>query len=214
MAMPDLPQLYLITPSDPSPSAFPETLARVLDAAPVACLRLRMASEDEGEIARMADAVRGLAHVRDIPLVIDRHLRLVQPLGLDGVHLSDGARGVRQARKALGSDAIIGAFCGASRHDGMTAGEAGADYIAFGPVGHTALGTGEPADPDIFAWWSDMVELPVVAEGAVGHEELQSLAPITDFFALGDEIWRSEDPPAALVDIARRISQTAAVPTR
>ena len=78
-------------------------------------------------------------------VVIDDLVALAQRHGLDGVHLTDGAKAVRYARKELGNDAIVGAFCGASRHDGMNAGEMGADYVAFGPAGTTALGTGERA---------------------------------------------------------------------
>ena len=76
-----------------------------------------------------------MAHARDVPLVVADHYRLVARLGLDGVHLSDGARQVRAVRKALGQDAIVGAFAHASRHEGLTAGEIGADYVSFGPVG-------------------------------------------------------------------------------
>ena len=86
-------------------------------------------------MARAADALRPVAHARDVPLVVADHFRLAARLGLDGVHLSDGARQVRAARKALGKDAIVGAFARASRHDGLTAAEIGADYVSFGPVG-------------------------------------------------------------------------------
>ena len=58
------------------------------------------------------------------------------------MHLGDGARQVRAVRKALGADAIVGAFARASRHEGMTAAEIGADYVSFGPVGDTGLGDG------------------------------------------------------------------------
>jgi thiamine-phosphate pyrophosphorylase len=114
------------------------------------------------------------------------------------VHLSDGARSVRAARKALGPDAIVGAFCGASRHDGMSAGEAGADYVSFGPVGATALGSGTRAERELFEWWSEMIELPVVAEGALDALTVASLAPVSDFLAFGEEIWREDDAGAAL----------------
>jgi len=192
------PQIYLVTPSDPSQTAFPDALARVLDTVDVACLRLRMATSLEDDIARMADTLRALAHARDVPIVIDTHLGLVDRLGLDGVHLTDGARSVRKTRKLLGTDAIIGAFCSGSRHDGLNAGEAGADYIAFGPMGETALGSAEPPDHDLFAWWSAVIELPVVAEGALTEDLMRRYAPITDFFAIGDEIWSADDPVATL----------------
>lgn len=194
----DRPQLYLITPPAFELDLFPDRLAAVLDAAEIACLRLSLATRDEDRIARAADALREVAHTRDVALVIDTHLRLVERHGLDGVHLPDGARNIRKARKDLGDDAIVGAFCGASRHEGMGAGEAGADYVAFGPVGDTPLGDGSHAPDDLFAWWSEMIEVPVVAEGALTVERIATLAPITDFFALGEEIWREDDAVAAL----------------
>jgi len=129
--------------------------------------------------------------------VIERHVLMVERLGLDGVHLMDAARSVRKVRKDLGQDAIVGAFCGTSRHDGIGAAEAGADYISFGPVGG-ALGDGTLADHDLFGWWSEMIELPVVAEGGLDEAVIRALAPITDFFAVGEEIWRTEDAAATL----------------
>lgn len=198
-----LPQLYLITPSDFDLMTFPDRLAACLDSTEVACVRLALGSRDEDRIGRSADALREVTHARDVALVIDSHMQLVERFGLDGVHLTDAARSVRQARKALGDDAIVGAFCGDSRHDGMTAGELTADYVAFGPVGATSLGDGIRAEIGLFEWWSMMIEVPVVAEGALDDDLIKALAPHTDFFGLGDEIWSHDDPASALGAIVR-----------
>lgn len=198
MAAPEHPQIYLITPPDFELSSFPKRLASVLDAHEVACLRLSLATRDEDRIARAADAVREVAHARDIAIVIENHLILAERLGLDGVHLTDGARTVRKARKDLGADAIVGAFCGNSRHEGMSAGEAGADYVALGPVGESRLGNGSRAEFDLFEWWSQVIEVPVIAEGALTAELVARFGPVTDFFAIGEEIWSADDPLAAL----------------
>lgn len=205
--MPDAerPQIYLLTPPEFELSAFPARLDEVLDAHDIACLRLTLATRDEDRIARAADAVREVAHAHDVALVIDSHVGLVERLGLDGVHLTDGARSVRKVRKQLGPDAIVGAFCGASKHDGMNAGEAGADYVAFGPAGRTALGDGTLAEYDLFEWWSQMIELPVVAEGALDEATIARFAPVTDFFAIGEEIWREDDAVSALTRLAARM---------
>lgn len=194
----ELPQLYLITPTDFELSTFPDQLGKVLDSTEIACVRLSLATRDEDRISRAADALRAVTHERDVALVIDTHLMLVERLGLDGVHLTDASRSVMKTRKELGEDAIVGAFCGNSSHDGMTAGELGADYISFGPVGDTPLGTGEKAPLDLFQWWSQMIEVPVVAEGALTPELIGQLSPFTDFFGIGDEIWRQDNPVAAL----------------
>lgn len=194
----ELPQLYLVTPPEFELSQFPDQLARVLDSHDTACLRLSMATSDEDRIMRAADACREVAHARDVPIVISEHALMVERLGLDGVHLGDGARRVRKTREDLGADAIVGAFCSASRHDGMNAGEAGADYVSFGPAGTTPLGDGTTAGADLFDWWSQMIEVPVVAEGALDEDLVRALTPVTDFFAIGEEIWRNDDPTAAL----------------
>lgn len=201
MAEPDRPQLYLISPPDFELSVFPPLLARALDAQPVACVRLAMASRDEDRVSRAADALREVTIARDVALVIEEHIGLAERLGLDGVHLADGARSVRKARAALGADAIVGSFCEGSRHNGMSAGEAGADYIAFGPVGETPLGDGTRAEMELFTWWSEVIEVPVVAEGALDLANIRALAPFTDFFGIGEEIWRTEDPIATLADM-------------
>lgn len=198
MSTPEQPQIYLITPPEIELSHFPKDLAKVLDAVDIACLRLSLATRDEDLILRAADVVREVAHRFDVALVIETHVVLAQRLGLDGVHLTDGARSVRMARKDLGADAIVGSFCAQSRHDGMTAGEAGADYVSFGPVGDTVLGDGSQAEPELFQWWSEMIEIPVVAEGGLTPDTVRAIAPMTDFFGIGEEIWREEDPLKAL----------------
>ncbi|WP_347310221.1 thiamine phosphate synthase [Defluviimonas sp. SAOS-178_SWC] len=198
MASTDRPQIYLITPPDFGLETFPDQLARLLDGTEIACIRLAMAGSDADKIGRAADALRLVAHERDVALVVETHVQIAERHGLDGVHLTDGARNVRAARKVLGADAIVGAFCGDSRHEGMNAGESGADYVAFGPVGDLPLGTGTKADRDLFAWWSEMIEVPVVAEGGLTPTLITDLAPVSDFLGIGTEIWSGEDPLAAL----------------
>lgn len=198
MAAEDRPQITLITPPALDLEVFPDRLAAVLDAVEVACVRLSLASRDEDTILRAGDACRLVAHQRDVAIVIDNHVLMVERLGLDGVHLTDGARSVRKVRKDLGDDAIVGAFCGTTRHEGMAAAEAGADYAAFGPVGETALGKGERAAFDLFEWWSEMIEVPCIAEGALTAELVAKFGPVTDFFGVGEEIWTADNPAQAL----------------
>lgn len=197
--MTDAPQLYLVTPPEID-AGFADRLTAVLDAHPIACLRLDMATSDEDRVMRAADTCRDVAHRFDVPLVITDHVALVERLGLDGVHLTD-PRPLRKLRADWGADPIIGAFCGDSRHVGMSAGEAGADYVAFGPVGISTLGAGNRAALELFTWWSEMIEVPVVAQGALDLAAIKALAQATDFIALGEEIWSAEDPAAKLAEL-------------
>lgn len=198
MDMPEQPQLYLITPTELELSSFPDVLASVLDAHPVACVRLTLATKDEDRLSRAADALREVTHARDIALVLSDHTLLADRLGLDGVHLTDAARSVRDTRKALGEDAIVGSFCATSRHDGMSAGEAGADYVSFGPVQASSLGDGSFVELDLFQWWSETIEVPIVAEGGLDEAMVRTLTAYTDFFGIGDEIWNTDHPVKSL----------------
>lgn len=198
MADQDRPQITLITPPAIDLDLFPDRLAAVLDSADIACVRLALAGKDEDMIQRAADACRLVSHARDVAIVIENHVLMVERLGLDGVHLTDGARQVRKIRKELGNDAIVGAFCGVTRHEGMNAAEAGADYVAFGPIGTTPLGNGEQVEFDTIEWWSQVIEVPVITEGALTAELVAKFGPVTDFFGIGEEIWGAEDASAAL----------------
>lgn len=200
MADSERPQIYLITPPALDLEQFPDRLSAVLDSTDIACLRLALATRDEDMILRAGDALREICHARDVALVIENHILMVERLGLDGVHLTDGARSVRKVRKDL-PDAIIGAACGHTRHEGLTAGENGADYIAFAPVGATPLGDGSRAEFELFEWWSEVIEVPVVAEGALTAALIEKFGPVTDFFAIGEEIWSKDAPAKALSDL-------------
>ena len=202
MGTQELPQIYLVTPSILDLETYPVQLAQILDTVDIACLRLGLSSTDEDEIARTADALRDVAHARDIMLVIERHALMVDRLGLDGVHLTDGGRNLRQLRKDMGNDIILGAFCNTSRHEGIGAGEAGADYVSFGPVATSTLGDGNQVDPELLSWWSEMIEVPVVVEGGLTQGIIRNLSNKVDFFAIGPEIWSTEDPLASLQALA------------
>lgn len=188
------PKLYIISPPEFEIERFSEDLKLVLDSVEISCFRLSLSTQDEDVIAKTADVIRHICHSRDVAIVIEDHFLLVQKHGLDGVHLSDGPRNIRQARKVLEKESIIGSYCGNSKHNGLTAGEAGADYISFGPLGNTTLKDGTIANSDLFTWWSTMIETPVVAEGGLNKKVVNDLENVTDFLAFGDELWNENNP--------------------
>ena len=187
-------KLYIVSPAEFEIEEFSDELKLILDSIEISCFRLALSTQNEHVIAKTADVTRDICHSRDVAIVIKDHFLFVEKHGLDGVHLSDGSRNVRKARKNLVKDSIVGAFCGNSKHDGLTAGEAGADYISFGPLSKTTLKDGTIAQNDLFKWWSTMIEIPVVAEGNLNKKVIYSLENDTDFFAFGDELWNEFNP--------------------
>jgi len=117
-------QLYLISPLDVG-GAFPDRLARALDAAPVAAFQFRVKGLDEHQAARLAEPLQAICAARDVAFIVNDSISLAKRLGADGVHLGQSDGEVAEARQRLGRDAQIGVTCHNSRHLAMEAGEAG-----------------------------------------------------------------------------------------
>lgn len=200
-------RLYLVTPDRFDPEALAGLLAPMLAGGAVACVRLDCGQAPEETWVRAANYLMPACHAADVPLVVTDHYRLVGALGLDGVHLSDARASLREVRKALGADRIVGAFGGAERHRGMSLAEAGADYVSLGPVrAEGALGDGAVADDDLFDWWAEMIETPVVAEGGVRPEDLERLGESADFFVPDVGLWSDADPVGRLAAYAAALT--------
>ena len=193
------PKIYLITPTEIDiQGSFPEQLSSVFANFDIACLRIGLSSTDERVLGKTAEILREKCHAHEVAIIIERHMLLVEPFGLDGVHLPDGAKNVSKARKLLGKEAIVGAHCAASQHTGLRAGEIGANYVTFGPVTASKLDGGEFAGAGLFEWWSQMIEVPVVAEGHFDRDSAALIGQYADFLAFGSEIWAHEDPVTEL----------------
>ncbi len=202
--MTDAPcRLYLITPDSPriDTPAFADALASALDAGDVACLQLRRKEADMDALRGASERLQPICHARDVAFIVNDHPVLAAELGADGVHIGLDDGDYASARAAVGPDATIGVSCYDSRHRGIEAAEAGADYVAFGAFFPTT--TKHPrtrADTQILHWWQDMVTVPCVAIGGITPENCGVLAAAgADFVAVVSAVWDHPAGPAAAV---------------
>ena len=199
-------QLYLISPLDVG-SDFPARLARALDAGPVAAFQFRVKGVDEHEAVRLAEPLQAICAERDVAFIVNDSISLAKRLGADGVHLGQNDGDVKDARERLGRDAQIGVTCHASRHLAMEAGEAGADYVAFGAFFPTTTkDTEHRAELSTLSWWQDIFELPCVAIGGITPDNCGQLVRAgADFIAVCGAVWNG-DEEAAVRDFARALA--------
>jgi thiamine-phosphate pyrophosphorylase len=190
-------QLYLISPLEVS-GAFPDHLDRALDAGPVAAFQFRVKGLDEHTAARLAEPLQRLCASHDVAFIVNDSISLAKRLGADGVHLGQGDGDVAEARERLGRSAQIGVTCHASRHLAMEAGEAGADYVAFGAFFPTMTKQVEHhAEPEILFWWQSLFELPCVAIGGITPNNCAPLvAAGADFLAVSGAAWNGDEAAA------------------
>lgn len=183
-------QLYLISPAEVD-AAFTDRLARAFDGGAVSAFQLRIKGLDDHAIARIADPIQKLCAERDVAFLINDSIALAKRLGADGVHLGQDDGDPREARDVLGPDAQIGVTCHNSRHLAMEAGEAGADYVAFGAFFPTTTKeTQYVADLDLLRWWTLLTPIPCVAIGGITPDNAKPLIDSgADFIAVSGAVW-------------------------
>lgn len=191
-------RLYLLTPPSLPPD-FPTALATALDAGDVAAVQLRLKAAPDDTILRAADLLRPIAQARDVALILNDRPDLALKAGADGAHVGADDMDPATARRLLGPDLQLGVSCYDSRDRAMRAGEAGADYVAFGAFHPSPTKTtGFVATPELLAWWSELMELPVVAIGGITAENCGPIVRAgADFLAVTSAVWDHPGGPAA-----------------
>jgi thiamine-phosphate pyrophosphorylase len=192
--------LYLISPLDVRGN-FADRLKAALDGGPVAAFQLRVKNVDQHQAAWLAEPLQAVCAERDVAFIVNDDMALAKRIGADGVHLGQGDGDPRDARALLGPSAQIGVTCHDSRHLAMEAGEAGADYVAFGAFypSTTKVGHHHP-DPAILGWWSTLFEIPSVAIGGITPDNGRPLVEAgADFLAVCGSVWGYPEGPAAAV---------------
>jgi thiamine-phosphate pyrophosphorylase len=190
-------QLYLISPLDVG-GDFPERLVRALDAGPVAAFQFRVKGIDEHEAAALAAPLQAICAEREVAFIVNDSISLAKRLGADGVHLGQDDGSVEEARERLGRDAQIGVTCHNSRHLAMEAGEAGADYVAFGAYFPTTTkDVKHQAELETLELWQLTMEIPCVAIGGITPENCAPLVTAgADFIAVSGAVWNGDEAEA------------------
>ena len=197
-------QLYLISPLDVG-GDFPDRLARALEAGKghVTAFQFRVkgfeGSAGQHEAAALAEPLQRICAEHDVAFIVNDDVALAKRLKADGVHLGQEDGPVSEARDALGMQAQIGVTCHASRHLAMEAGEAGADYVAFGAFFPSTTKQSEHRpEPDLIEWWSGLFEIPCVAIGGITPDNCRPLIEAgADFLAVSGAVWNGDE--AAIV---------------
>lgn len=194
-------QLYLISPTQVD-GDFPDRLERALAAGEglVTAFQFRVKGVDQHEAARLAEPLMAICARHEVAFIVNDSVPLAKRLKADGVHLGQDDGDPKEAREVLGRDAQIGVTCHASKHLAMEAGEAGADYVAFGAFFEsTTKDKGDAQRPtlDTIEWWVKLFEIPVVAIGGITPENCAPLVKAgADFLAVSGGIWNGDEVAA------------------
>ncbi|NBB94307.1 MAG: thiamine phosphate synthase [Planctomycetes bacterium] len=148
----------------------------------------------------MAAELRELTDETGTLLIINDRPDIATIVGADGVHLGQNDLPVRESRRLLRPDAIIGRSCHSIK-EARDAINEGADYVALGPMFATTTKSRPPVGPGLLDEFSQAfteIALPVVAIGGINAENVGDLiARGARIVACCGSVNCAEDPQAA-----------------
>lgn len=182
-------RLMLVTPPILDPGAITFRLMQAFAGGDVAAVLLRLAAGDERSLTERVKALAPPVQAQNVALVVEASAQVASRGGADGVHLTQGAEAVAEARSSLKQERIIGAGGLRSRHDAMDMGEAGVDYVMFGEPRPDGSLPPLPAVIERASWWAEIFETPCIAY-CPDAESVQALIETgAEFVALGEWVF-------------------------
>jgi thiamine-phosphate pyrophosphorylase len=151
-------EIFLIAPTDLAADQLIAALTTTLERDEVSALLLPRGSLGENAYKDLAKRIVPLAQSKGAAVLVEGEPGIVRLLGADGLHVPGGIKAVKEAIAALKPNLIVGAGDIHSRDDAMLKGEAGVDYILFGPLS----GSISAPEREMAQWWAETMEIPSV----------------------------------------------------
>jgi thiamine-phosphate pyrophosphorylase len=140
--------------------------------------------------------------------IVNDRLAICQAVEADGVHLGQSDFPVREARRLLGPQTVIGVSTH-SLDQALQAVKDGADYINVGPIfaTQTKQHAGPPVGLELFERICRRVSIPITVMGGITLDNLdQVLAAGADRIAVVSAVTAADDIAATVREFRRRIS--------
>ncbi len=138
-------------------------------------VQYREKEKSRREIYEESIRLRRLTKEFNAVFIVNDYADIALAVDADGVHLGQDDLPIREARKIMGRDKIIG-ISTHSLEQAIDAEGEGADYIGFGPVFHTITkDAGVPKGTEMLHEIKRQVHIPVVAIGGINLENIRSV---------------------------------------
>ena len=203
--------LYLITDRmQTAGRALPAVVADALRGG-LRAVQLREKNLAAAQLFEIAVELRQLTREYGAKLLVNDRVDVALAAGADGVHLGKGGLPVREARRILGSERLIG-YSAHSADEALQAQRDGADFVTLGPVYHTPSKAqyGEPLGLSALSEAVRVVAIPVFALGGVKHSSVaEVLSAGAHGVALISAIMAAPNPTVETETLLRTIAHHA-----
>ena len=171
-------------------------------------VQLRMKDASIDELLIMGKLIKKECDKYNALFIIDDYVELVNEIGANGVHLGKEDMPIREARKILGKDKIIGGTAN-TFEDIVKHYKDGADYIGLGPLRFTNTKQGlspilgiEGYKDIINKCKANNIDIPIYAIGGIRLEDIEGLQSTGVYgLAISSLILESEDASKTIKEI-------------
>ena len=185
-------------------------LPGLLAGADIAAVLVRLGPTDPRSMISRVKALAPAIQNAGAALLLEGQIEIVARAGADGAHVT-GITALEEALPTLKPDRIAGIGGLTTRHDSMTAGELGADYVLFGEPNAAGKRPSADAIAERLAWWAELFEPPCVGYAATREEAHAFARAGADFVLVGDLVWADPRGAAsALAEIEQAVREAHA----
>jgi len=207
MTLPLLPRLYVVTDRHQlKEGALPDILPLILSL-PGVMLQLREKDLSTRELLALVQAVQVQAALVQSSMLINDRLDVALVVEAAGVHLRADSLPVRQVRKYLGENRIIGVSVH-SVEEVRHCQDAGADFAVLGPVFDTPSkrAFGPPIGLRSLSDACVGCRIPIYAIGGITLDRVNEVREAGAYgVAVISAIWQADDPVQAVKDFTTRL---------
>jgi thiamine-phosphate pyrophosphorylase len=184
--------LYLISPSTIN-HHFYKDLEDVLSSRKVKYFQLRLKKYSSSKLLKIAKKAKTITKKYKVKLIINDFPLLAKKINADGCHLGQSDRSIKNTRKLLKKNKIIGITCHGSKKLILNAIKEKPNYIALGSFFKSRLKPrAKRAKKNLVKWSKQRTSLPIVAIGGINNKNYRSLMKFgVNYLAISSYIWNN-----------------------
>ena len=203
-------RLLLVAPPIANGDALAKLLSAALSGGDVASVILDGTDLDEATFQASAQKAVAVIQEKGAAAIILNDTRIAGRVGADGIHIEGKAAELAEAIEKHTPKFIVGTGNLRDRHSAMEIGELQPDYVFFGKIGADNKPDAHPRNLSLAEWWSELVEIPSIAQAGNSLESVVAAAQTgADFVALGSAIFEAENPAEAVAEANRLLDEHA-----
>ncbi len=184
--------LYLISPNKIN-QLFYKDLENVLSSRKVKYFQLRLKNYSNSKLLKIGIKVKNITKKYKVKLIINDFPILTKKIDADGCHLGQSDGSVKNAKKLLKKNKIIGITCHGSKKLILNAIKDKSHYIALGSFFKSRLKPrAKKAKKNLIRWTKKRTNLPIVGIGGINNKNYKSLLRLgVNYLAISSYIWNN-----------------------